>query len=85
MISRRDAKEFALNHRVGRAIRRYREEADLSRARLAAMTGLSVTTIERCENGDQPMPLIGLVALADAFDVTLDDLVPVEVDEKESA
>ncbi len=69
--------------RVGVAIRRLRREACLTAREFARRVGVTETHVERVEDGTTPCSLHLLVAIADEFDTTLDELVPVAIDEKE--
>lgn len=65
---------------VGDAVRKRRVSAGLTQAALAKSVGTSQATINKLEAGSQAPPLFVLVTLAEHFDCTLDDLVPVLTD-----
>ncbi len=76
-----DGKKIRLYAAVGARIACYREEAGLSQAQLGERIGVSKAQLGKIEDG-QGCPLHVLVALADAYDVTLDDLVPVLIERR---
>lgn len=60
---------------VGEAMREARNKAGLSQAELAALTGVSPTTLSNYEN-DVHLPKLDLVEmLADALGITIDEYV----------
>lgn len=63
--------------KVGEAVQRMRRAHDLSVPHLAARLGCAPSTLNRIEAGDLACPLHHLVAMAEVFDCTLDDLVPI--------
>lgn len=65
---------------VANEVRTRRESAQMTQADLAKALGTSHATINKLESGDQAPALHVLVSLADHFDCTLDDLVPVLTD-----
>jgi putative transcriptional regulator len=71
-----DGKKIRLYAAVGTRVQCHRETAGLSQSDLAERIGVSKSTLGKVEDG-QACPLHVLVALADVFDVTLDELVPV--------
>lgn len=66
--------------RVGEAIRAHRLEARLSAKQLAERCGVTETHLQRVEEGTTACPLHLLVAVADVFDLSLDEIVLVTVD-----
>ena len=60
---------------VGERIREVREEQNLSRAQVALDAKLSESTIDHAEKG-LTISLLALTKMAEALDVTLDELVP---------
>ena len=60
---------------VGQNIKRHREEKGLKQIELATMIGTSPTVISQWENEIFYPSLILLICLADAFEITLDELV----------
>lgn len=77
------AMRLTLNGDVGRAIRTTREAQGHSQNWLARECDSTQTSIARIESGDGTCSLFMLVAIADALDTTLDDLVPVSVSASE--
>ncbi len=71
-----DGKKIRLYAAVGVRLAAFREGANMTLTVLAQRTGLSKSQLSKIEDG-QACPLHVLVALADAYDVTLDELVPV--------
>lgn len=71
-----DAKKVALNAAIGQQVRERRKAAKLTQDALSARIGIRDSTLHHIEDGDG-CPVHTLVALADVFDCTLDDLVPV--------
>lgn len=74
-----DGKRLALYTSVGETIAAMREKAGLTRARVAAELHVGSNTLDKVEQGITPCPLHVLVGLADLFDCSLDELVPVTV------
>lgn len=74
-----NGEELRFHGAVGTAIRRAREDAGLSRTELERKLGLSAQALQHIEGG-QPCPLYTLARIAEHLDLTLDELVPVEVD-----
>jgi DNA-binding XRE family transcriptional regulator len=72
-----DGARIELYASVGRAIREHRTRAGLLGEHVAARIGVGSGTLHGIESG-APCPLHVLVKLADVFDCTLDDLVPVQ-------
>lgn len=59
---------------VAKRMRNLRESASLSQAKIAAMIGVTQTSINRYENGQASPPLETLLWYADFFDVSMDYL-----------
>lgn len=60
---------------AGQVVRR-RLELQWSQQRLAAMSGLSQSSVSRIEDGDHSLDLQGLCLIASALNCQLDDLLP---------
>jgi transcriptional regulator with XRE-family HTH domain len=60
---------------VGPRLRALRQERETTLTDLSAQTGISVSTLSRLESGDRRPTLELLLPLADAYRVTLDELV----------
>ena len=60
---------------VGPRLRSLRKERDTTLSDLAAQTGISVSTLSRLESGERRPTLELLLRLAQAYGVTLDELV----------
>ncbi|BCY12764.1 helix-turn-helix domain-containing protein [Actinoplanes sp. L3-i22] len=60
---------------VGPRLRTLRQKRDITLTQLAATTGISVSTLSRLESGDRKPTLELLLPLAEAYQVTLDELV----------
>lgn len=73
-----DINRLQLYARVGRAVHRARNAADLTLGELSARSGVPLQTISKVEGGDAPPPLHVLVAIAKVLGVTLNDIVPLE-------
>ena len=58
---------------IGRNIRQHREERHWTQEELAIIAGIDVRTIQRAENG-QKLALETLKAIANAFEITIDQL-----------
>lgn len=74
-----DGKKIALYAAIGRECRARRERAGIGLRSLADRIGVSHGTICKLEDGTT-VPVALLVALAEEWDCTLDDLVPVTAD-----
>ena len=72
-----DGKKIQLYAAVGVRLREVRDEQGYTLAELAERTGIAKTRLSKIEEGATACPLHILVALADVYDTTLDDLVPV--------
>ncbi len=71
---------FAKDHfyeTVGRTIRQVRNDAGKSQQQLADSIPLTLTTIQNAETGAS-CSLLVLARIAEALDVTLDELVPLD-------
>jgi transcriptional regulator with XRE-family HTH domain len=60
---------------VGPRLRALRQRKNVTLTQLAQTTGISVSTLSRLESGDRKPTLELLLPLAEAYQVTLDDLV----------
>jgi transcriptional regulator with XRE-family HTH domain len=61
---------------IRKRLKAAREAAGLTQRELAGLSGVSASTIAQLEQGIYPDPRIGtLIALADALDIPLDELV----------
>ncbi|GAA4957324.1 helix-turn-helix domain-containing protein [Actinoplanes utahensis] len=60
---------------VGPRLRELRQRRDITLTRLAETTGISVSTLSRLESGTRKPTLELLLPLAEAYQVTLDELV----------
>lgn len=63
---------------VGRRIKEEREARNLTRAEFARRLQRNITTIDKIENGASKLDAFELALIAEEFDVTLDELVPVD-------
>lgn len=72
-------KEEALYRSIGARIRELREESGLGLLATASQIGVGRDQYARFERGGV-VPVWVLVKLADAFDCTLDDFVPLDAD-----
>lgn len=80
-MSRVDGNRIRLYAAVAETVRAKRLAGKLTQERLAAMIGVSKGQFAKIEEGLTSCPLHVVVALADAFDCTIDELVPVLTDE----
>ena len=61
---------------IGKTIRRYRQNKEMSQEALARAANLSLPTIVKIESGETPNPSIDTVQkIAKAFGVSIDDLM----------
>lgn len=61
---------------IGKTIRRYRQEREMSQEAVARAANLSLPTIVKIESGETPNPSIDTVQkIAKAFGVSIDDLM----------
>jgi transcriptional regulator with XRE-family HTH domain len=60
---------------VGPRLRALRQKRDITLTQLGETTGISVSTLSRLESGDRKPTLELLLPLAEAYQVTLDELV----------
>lgn len=67
----REAHEKVLEVAIGRELRAFRRQKDITVAELAAMTGLSIGMLSKIENGNTSPSLTTLQTLADALSVPL--------------
>lgn len=69
-------KEIAVNRYLRENIRKYRKKRGLSQDRLTKMADITLTTLVKIENGLNNNPTLNtLTKLAEALDVSIDDLV----------
>jgi len=73
-----DGKRIAFNAHVGDRIKATRMASGASLRVMAEALGISSGTLNRIEDGITPCPLYVLAQIAEALDVTLDELVPTE-------
>ena len=64
-----------LNEQIGENIRAARKSKGLKQEQLAEIAGLSTNHISKLENGKSGLQLNTLIQLADALDLSLDELV----------
>lgn len=61
---------------IGKTIRKYRQEKEMSQEALARAADLSLPTVVKIESGETPNPSIDTVQkIAKAFGVRIDDLM----------
>ncbi|MCP3660751.1 MAG: helix-turn-helix transcriptional regulator [Bacteroidetes bacterium] len=61
---------------IGKNIQRFRHKKNLSQTQLVKSSGIKLTTLVKLEGGSKSNPTMKtLIKLADALDVTLDELV----------
>ncbi len=60
-----------------------RQGADLSIRALAEKIGISAAMLTNVEQGATSLPLYAARNIAEAIDCTIDDLVPVTIDERD--
>lgn len=73
-LVRHEACASNIDHKVGLAIRRFREADKLSQAALADLAGVTQSTVSYIEKG-QNNSLSTLKKIADAFDCPLADII----------
>ena len=73
-----DINRLRLYERIGRRIRKVRNEKQMEVGELATRSGTIQQSISKIEQGEMPPPVHLLVAIAKALGVTLNDLVPME-------
>ncbi len=78
-----EAHKSVFNEQVGRAVRDMRIGAALTIAKLADAIGMSTAMLTNVEHGATALPLFAARNIAEVVDCTLDDLVPVTIDEAE--
>ncbi|WP_051407497.1 helix-turn-helix domain-containing protein [Nocardia sp. CNY236] len=64
-----------INRAVGNELRAARARRNLTRPRLAELTGLGVSTIQRFENGERSPDMQQLHALCTALDIPMREFV----------
>lgn len=74
-----DGKRLHFYELVGAAIRSAREAEGHTQASLARELRMSQSALAHIEQGTQPCPLYTLALVAEVFDLSLDELVPVHV------
>ena len=67
-------------------IKKYRQKKDMTQSQLATVFGVSEQAVSRWENGNTYPDITLLPAIADYFDISLDELMGMEnyKDEKET-
>lgn len=70
---------------VGEAIRKARYDAVIQASVLAKKIGITPSHLQKIESGETACALHVLVSIADELDLSLDELCPVNIDEKEIA
>ena len=75
-----DGKKIQLYAAVGTRLREMRDAEGYTLAELSDRSGIAKTQLSKIEEGATACPLHVLVALAEVYDATLDDLVPVLTD-----
>lgn len=76
-----NGKKIRVDAAIGDAIRKQRDRSKVTRERLAQAIGVDPSTLQKIECGEQGCSAFHLYELAHALDVTVDDLMPVLVDE----
>jgi transcriptional regulator with XRE-family HTH domain len=71
-----DPRHAAVYERIGREIAAHRTNARLSQAELAALIGLTRTSISNIESGRQKMLVHTLIDIADSLRVPTSALIP---------
>lgn len=74
-VTHPDGAKIRLYAAIGQRIRELAEENDVSIAELARAIGTTPSTLNHCVEGSS-IPVHMLVAVAEHFDVSLDNLVP---------
>ena len=62
-------------HNIGKELRYQREVNKLSQREVAKVLGIGANAISRWEMGDNTPSIYELIALADFYDISLDELV----------
>jgi DNA-binding XRE family transcriptional regulator len=76
-----EVQKSAFNEMVGLNVRRFRHALGASQARLSDDVGVSQSMLQNIETGTIACPLFVARNIAEVVDCTLDDLVPVTIDE----
>ena len=76
-----DGNKIRLQVAIGAEVQRYRSEVGISRQRLADAIGVSDSTLSKIEDGQQAPSVFVLQKIAHELDASLDDLVPVLINE----
>lgn len=71
------AEKIQLQAAIGEAIRKRRTDAGIARRQLALDIGVSDSTLQKIEDGQQPPTAYNLYKLAEVFDTQVDALMPV--------
>ncbi len=70
-------------HKLAERIKKMREDRELSQEELAAMLGVPRPSISQIESGQRDISSIELAKLAKIFEISVDDLLSPDLDEKE--
>ena len=70
---------------IGEAMKECRERKGISQAEASRLSGIGPSSISQYERGEQFPGVLNMIALADVYDVALDELVGHEVKREESA
>lgn len=62
---------------IGKAVRSFREERQLTQSQLAESSDLTRTSIVHIEKGDQRIPIDRLYKIAEALQVQIMDILPI--------
>ena len=76
-----DGSKIRLQAAIGAEVRKHRLAVGLNRGKLAALVGVSDSTLAKIEDGQQAPSVFVLQKIAFEFDVSLDTLVPVLISE----
>jgi DNA-binding XRE family transcriptional regulator len=60
---------------IAKRLRQYREQSGLTQVALGKKAGVNWNTIARLERGKHPASLLTIKKLAEAFDVTVSDIL----------
>lgn len=66
--------KYKVNVKLGKKIRKFREEKDLTQDELAEKVGLHPTTIARIERGESNSPVFTVYKIAEALRRSMKDL-----------
>lgn len=84
-MSRVDGNRIRLYASIGETVRAKRVGGKFTLEQLAKATGISKSQLAKIEEGVTSCPAHVLVAIADALDCSLDELVPVQTDDEAAA